>query len=342
VKRNVAGGAAIDSEARSWSAVLANYRQPSTIRSTLEIVITALPFTALWVLSAVAAVSGHWWGLPLSVLAAGFLVRLFILQHDCGHGSLFPRRAANDWAGRTMGVLTFTPYDCWRRTHAVHHATAGNLDQRGIGDIETLTVGEYRALPWWGRTRYWLYRHPVVMFGLGPAWLFICQYRLPLGLMRAGLQPWMSTIATNSCIALLAGTLIYLMGLGPFLMVQMPIILIAATVGVWLFYVQHQFEETHWSEGEDWNFQRAALHGSSHYELPLVLRWFTGNIGIHHVHHLSSKVPFYRLPEILRDHPELRETGRITFLQSLSCIKLVLWDERAKRLVSFRDARMAT
>lgn len=332
----------LEKEARAWTAVLARYRQPSTVRSVIEIAITAVPFAGLWALSALAAVYGYWWGLLLTIPAAGFLVRLFILQHDCGHGSLFPRRSANDWTGRILGILTLTPYDYWRRTHAVHHATAGNLDQRGIGDIETITVDEYRALPWWGRARYRLYRNPVVMFGVGPAWLFICQYRMPFGLMRAGLQPWLSTIATNLCIALLAAVLIRWIGFGPFLMVQVPITLIAATVGVWLFYVQHQFEETHWSEGKDWNFQRAALHGSSHYDLPGVLRWFTGNIGIHHVHHLSSKVPFYRLPQVLRDHPELRGIGRITLLQSLRCVKLVLWDERAGRLVSFRDARIVS
>jgi omega-6 fatty acid desaturase (delta-12 desaturase) len=194
-------------------------------------------------------------------------------------------------------------------------------------------------MPWSGRARYRLYRHPLVMFGLGPAWLFICQYRLPIGLMRAGVQPWTSTIATNLGIAVPVAGLMWLIGVVPFLMVQVPITLMAATTGVWLFYVQHQFEETHWSEGEDWNFQHAALHGSSHYDLPFLFRWITGNIGIHHVHHLSAKVPFYRLPEVLRDHPDLRDIGRITFLESLRCVKLVLWDESAKRLVSFREAR---
>ncbi len=339
MKSKAAGETAMDTDARAWMAALAPYRKPNTLRSTVEIVITAIPFAGLWTMAALAAVHGWWWGLLLTIPAAGFLIRLFILQHDCGHGSLFGRRGANDWTGRTIGVLTLTPYDYWRRSHAVHHATAGNLDQRGIGDIETLTVGEYRALPWWGRARYWLYRHPVVMFGLGPAWLFICQYRLPVGFMRAGALPWVSTIATNLGIALPVAGLIWLMGVGPFLMVQLPITLMAATGGVWLFYVQHQFEETHWSEGEEWNFQRAALHGSSHYDLPAVLHWFTGNIGIHHVHHLSSKVPFYRLPQVLRDHPKLRNIGRITLLESLSCVKLVLWDENAKRLVSFREAR---
>lgn len=324
---------------RSWGKVLARYRQPNSVRSTLEILITVIPFAALWAAAAIAVVNGHWWGLLLTIPAAGFLVRLFMLQHDCGHGSLFARRGINDWTGRAIGILTFTPYDYWRRTHAVHHATAGNLDQRGIGDVDTLTVSEYRALSSVGRARYWLYRHPVVMFGLGPAWLFVCQYRLPIGLMRAGIQPWLSTLATNLCIAILAATLIWLIGIGPFLLVQIPTILIAATTGVWLFYIQHQFEETHWSDGKDWSHQNAALHGSSHYDLPAVLRWFTGNIGIHHVHHLSSKIPFYQLPQVLRDIPELRDTGRITFLQSLRCVNLVLWDEHSRRLVSFREAR---
>ncbi|MCA1296757.1 fatty acid desaturase [Stappia indica] len=339
VKNDAAEHAAVARDARSWSAVLANYRHPSTARSIFEVVVTVLPFASLWALAGYSAVHGIWWGLLLTIPAAGFLIRMFILQHDCGHGALFTRRNANDWTGRMIGVLTLTPYDYWRRTHAIHHATAGNLDKRGIGDVDTLTVAEYRALSRWGRLRYRLYRNPVVMFGLGPAWLFICQYRLPVGLMRAGVQPWASTLATNLGIALPVAGLIWLMGLGPFLMVQLPITLMAATGGVWLFYIQHQFEDTHWSEGDDWTFQHAALHGSSHYDLPAVLQWITGNIGIHHVHHLSSKVPFYRLPQVLRDHPQLRDIGRITFRQSLGCIKLVLWDEQARRLVSFREAR---
>lgn len=335
------GSAPIERDNRSWSALLAPYRQPRPARSAAEIAVTALPFVTLWVLAALSAVYGFWWGLLLTIPAAGFLVRLFIVQHDCGHGALFAHRGLNDWTGRVIGVFTLTPYDYWRRTHAVHHASAGNLDKRGIGDVNTLTVREYRALSWQNRVRYRFYRHPLVMFGLGPAWLFICQYRLPLGLMRAGFKPWMSTIATSVATAVPVAVLIWLMGLGPFLMVQLPITLMAATAGVWLFYIQHQFAETHWSDDEDWDFQSAALHGSSHYDLPLPLRWITGNIGIHHVHHLAAKVPFYRLPEVLRDHPELRNTGRITLFQSLRCIKLVLWDENARRLVSFREARAA-
>jgi omega-6 fatty acid desaturase (delta-12 desaturase) len=341
VENKCAPDVEVRKDIRSWSAILASYRQPDTARSIIEIVITVVPFAACWALAAIAALNGWWWGLFLTIPAAGFLVRLFILQHDCGHGALFSRRKANDWTGRVIGILTLTPYDYWRRTHAVHHATAGDLDRRGIGDVKTLTVKEYQAMPWHGRASYRLYRHPAIMFGLGPAWLFICQYRLPFGLMRAGVQPWASTVATNIGIALPAAGLIWMLGLGPFLMVQLPITLMAATAGVWLFYVQHQFEETHWSEGESWNFQSAALHGSSHYELPLILRWFTGNIGIHHVHHLASRIPFYRLPQVLVDHPELRDMSRITLLQSLRCVKLALWDEQAKRLVSFGEARAA-
>src|SRR5690606_25647403 len=237
--------------------------------------------------------------------------------------------------------FTLTPYDYWRRTHAIHHATAGNLDKRGIGDVNTLTVREYRALSWWGRMRYRLYRHPLVMFGLGPAWLFICQYRLPFGLMRAGVQPWVSTIATNLGVAVPVTVLIWFIGIGPFLVVQVPITLMAATAGVWLFYIQHQFDETHLSYGHDSSVQHPPLHGSSHSVPPFPLRWTIVNIGIHHVHHLSAKVPFYRLPEVLRDHPDLRDLGRTTFLQSLRCVNLVLWDENAKRLVSFREMRAA-
>jgi omega-6 fatty acid desaturase (delta-12 desaturase) len=335
----IAASAIKQQNQRSWVQVLAPYRQPSPCRSVLEIAVTALPFVAFWTVAAVVVVHVSWWGLLFTIPAAGFLVRLFILQHDCGHGTLFAHRSLNNWIGRLIGVFTLTPYDYWRRTHAVHHASAGNLDRRGIGDVETLTVREYRALSRLSRMRYRLYRHPLVMFGLGPVWLFVCQYRLPVGFMRAGAQPWLSTAATNFGIALPVAAMIWLIGVGPFLMVQVPITLMAATAGVWLFYVQHQFEETHWADHEDWDFQHAALHGSSHYDLPRPLRWMTGNIGIHHVHHLAARIPFYRLPEVLRDFPELKHVSRITLPQSLNCVKLVLWDESSKRLVTFRHER---
>ena len=323
-----------------WAKRLARYRQPSRARAIVELAITAGPLALLWIAMWVALYFGYWLGLLLVIPAAGFLVRLFMIQHDCGHGSFFRDRLANDWVGRVIGVLTLTPYDFWRSTHAAHHASSGNLDQRGMGDIDTLTVREYLALSWLGRLRYRAYRHPIVMFGFGPAYLFILQHRLPVGMMRgAGWQPWISTMGTNAAIAAVVATVIWFVGIGPFLLIHLPTIMIGASIGVWLFYVQHQFEDTFWIRERGWNQHEAALHGSSHYDLPPILRWFTANIGVHHVHHLCSRIPYYRLSRVLRDHPELGDIGRLTLGDSLRCVRLVLWDESRRRLVSFREAR---
>ena len=327
-------------DARCWTQVLSRYREPSHGRSIVELAVTVLPLAALWFASWFAlSLDQLWASLLAAIPAAGFLVRLFMIQHDCGHGAFFSYRWANDWVGRVIGVLTLTPFDLWRRTHAIHHATSGNLGRRGIGDVKTLTVREYCARSGWGRLAYRLYRHPLVMFGAGPAYLFFLQHRLPVGLMRGGWQPWASTMATNLAIVLIAATLVWLIGIKAFLLVHLPIALLAATVGVWLFYVQHQFEHTIWEPDAQWNLHEAALQGSSHYDLPAPLRWFTANIGVHHVHHLCSRIPYYRLPRVLRDHAELRDAGRLTLLESFRCVRLVLWDERQRRLVSFRNVR---
>jgi len=282
---------------------------------------------------------GYWLALLLAVPASAFLVRLFMIQHDCGHGAFFRNRFANDWIGRAAGVLTFTPYDFWKRTHAVHHATSGSLERRGLGDLHTLTVTEYQALSRGGKLLYRLYRNPLVMFGIGPAYLFFLQHRLPVGLMRKGWRPWLSAMGTNAAILAAASVIIWLIGFKAFLLVQLPIVLIAGTIGVWLFFVQHQFEHTVWNHDENWDWHDAALRGSSHYDLPAILRWLTANIGVHHVHHLSSRIPYYRLQQVLRDHPELRNISRLTLRESLGCVRLVLWDETQRRLISFRDAR---
>jgi len=331
----------VDPDIRRWTKLLAGYRTPHRGRSAFELAVTIVPFCALWALSWASVHYGFWPGLLLTIPAAGFLLRLFMIQHDCGHGSFFAHRSSDDWTGRIIGVLTLTPYGYWRRAHATHHATAGNLDERGIGDITTLTVAEYGALSAWGKLRYRLYRNPLVMFGIGPIWVFGLTQRLPLGLMRAGKDPWISTMTTNVAIAAMVAGLVYAFGLVPFLLVHLPIVIMAGAAGIWLFYVQHQFEDTHWSSGSEWDFREAALHGSSYYDLPGFLNWLTGNIGIHHVHHLSSKVPCYRLPEVLRDFPELKEIGRITIMQSLGCVKLALWDESQRRLVSFKEVHAA-
>jgi omega-6 fatty acid desaturase (delta-12 desaturase) len=331
--------AAVAPDARALAQILARYRTADPARSIVELAITAGPLTVLWLLMWATLNLNYGVSLLLAVPAAGFLVRLFLIQHDCGHGAFFHHRLTNDWVGRAIGVLTLTPYDFWRRTHAVHHATSGNLDRRGIGDIDTLTVREYLARSRWGRVRYRVYRHPIIMFGLGPAYLFIAQHRLPVGLMRCGWMPWFSVMATNAAIAGVIIAMMWLVGVGPFLLVHLPITLLAASIGVWLFYVQHQFEETSWARERAWNLHEVALYGSSYYELPTVLRWFTANIGIHHIHHLCCRIPYYRLPLVLRDHPDLGGIGRLTLIQSLKCVRLVLWDESRQRLVSFRELR---
>jgi omega-6 fatty acid desaturase (delta-12 desaturase) len=319
--------------------VLSPYREPSHLRSVWEIFVTAGPFVLLWVLA--------WWSVDvsyalaaaLSILNAGFLARLFMIQHDCGHASFFRSRIVSDWIGRLIGVVTLTPYDVWRRTHAAHHASAGHLGKRGMGDVLTLTVAEYQSRSAFGRLRYRLYRHPMVLLGLGPSYLFFLQNRVPVGLMRAGARYWISAMGTNIAIAAAIAAIAYFGGPAVLLTVFLPMTVIAASIGVWMFYVQHQFEETNWDHEPAWQLHDAALHGSSHYVLPGVLRWLTANIGVHHVHHLQSRVPFYRLPEILRDHPELAESQRLTIRDSVSALRLHLWDEQSRRLVSFAEAR---
>jgi acyl-lipid omega-6 desaturase (Delta-12 desaturase) len=329
-------------DARRWAGIVARYREPNYARGIFELAITALPLVFIWILMWATLHTGHYWlCLLLAVPAAGFLVRLFMIQHDCGHTSFFRHRLANDWVGRVIGVLTLTPYDGWARSHAGHHATSGNLDQRGTGDVDTLTVREFQSLPRWRRLLYRLYRHPVVMFGIGPIYLFVLRHRLPLA-GPGGWPVWLSTMGTNAAIAALIAIMMWLVGVGPFLLVQVPITLLAGLIGVWLFYVQHQFEDTFWAREGSWTFHEAALYGSSHYALPAVLRWFTANIGVHHVHHLCSRIPYYRLQQVLRDHPQLAAIGRLTLWQSVKSVRMVLWDERDRRLVVFREMRAAS
>ncbi len=323
---------------QDWVKVLATYRGINTSRSFFELFITTGPFLGLWALA--------WWSLSvsylltflISVVNAGFLLRLFCIQHDCGHGSFFDNRSLSDWVGRVIGVVTLTPYDVWRRSHALHHSHSGNLAHRGIGDVHTLTVAEYEARSWHGRLLYRLYRHPVVLFGFGPGYLFLLQNRLPLG-FTGQLKYWVSAMATNAGIIVALTLITYFGGIAPILLIFLPTTLLAATAGVWLFYVQHQFETTHWDDNEDWQIHESALHGSSHYVLPGWLQWLSANIGIHHVHHLYSRIPFYRLPDVLKDHPVLALSNRMTIRESFCNARLHLWDEKSRRLLSFAQAR---
>lgn len=328
------------SNARDWVRVLARYREPSAWRSSFELAVTLGPFLLLWALAWWALSVSGWLALGISVVNAGFLLRLFAIQHDCGHAAFFNSRRTSDWVGRILGVITLTPYDVWRRTHSIHHSSAGNLGRRGIGDVHTLTVAEYRAMGPLGRFHYRLYRNPIVLFGLGPSYLFFLQNRLPIGLM-AKARYWLSAMGTNASILMALAVIFYFGGIMPILLIFVPSTLLAATAGMWLFYVQHQFETTHWEENQNWDLHDAAFHGSSHYILPKPLQWLSANIGIHHVHHLYSRIPFYRLPEVLRDHAPLNEGNKMTVRESLANARLHLWDEKTKRLLSFAQARQA-
>jgi acyl-lipid omega-6 desaturase (Delta-12 desaturase) len=322
---------------KGWTAQLSHYKGADDRRAIVELIVTLVPFMLLWVVAQqLLAVS-----LPLAVLAAAaaalFVVRLFMIQHDCGHGAMFTSRAANDWVGRVIGVLTLTPYDYWREAHAQHHAGSGNLDRRGIGDIDTLTVDEYLQRNLAGRFKYRLYRHPLVLFGLGPIYLFLFQHRLPPGTFDRKLRPWTGIMGTNVAIAALGILLALAFGYQTLLLVQLPIIVLASALGVWLFYVQHQFEHTYWEHEAAWSHGEGALRGSSFYDLPRPLMWLTGYIGIHHVHHLASRIPYHRLPRVIAEHPELKKIGRLTIRQSLACVRLTLWDEERKLLIPFAE-----
>ena len=285
--------------------------------------------------------SAYWITLLLAIPAGGLLVRAFIIQHDCGHGSFFASRPLNEFVGRCMSVLTMAPYNVWRREHAQHHATSGNLDRRGAGDIDTKTVTEYHNLSAFGKLSYRLYRNPIFLFGFGVPAYFILLQRLPWFHALTSAEAWKSVMGLNLAIAMFYAPLIYFFGISDVLWVALPIVHIASAAGGWLFFIQHQFEETTWEKAEGWDFQVAALLGSSFYDLPRVLNWFTGNIGLHHIHHLNSMIPNYRLLDCLDASPELKAINRMTLRDSFKCAGLKLWDEKRRRLISFKELQTA-
>ncbi len=323
----------------SWRALVAPYAQPSTRRALVQLLTTALPFAAIMGTMLMGLHRGVFAAMLLFPFGAVLLVRLFMFQHDCGHGSFFASRSANNVLGGVLGVLTLTPYLSWRGEHAVHHANTGNLDRRGIGDVTTLTLPEYLALSRGRRLAYRLYRHPVVMFGLGPVYLFLIANRIPPGNPLRRWRDWLSVIGTNTALAALLAGLMLALDPVTILLGWLPVMILAATIGVWLFYIQHQFQDTYWEPRGQWDFREAALQGASFYDLPAVLHWMTGNIGFHHIHHLSSRIPNYRLRACHEANPSLQKAPRLTLWASFACARLALWDNDRKRLVSFRTLR---
>jgi acyl-lipid omega-6 desaturase (Delta-12 desaturase) len=309
-------------------------------RSVFQLVTTAVPFLALLALIGLLHRDHYALSLLLAIPAAGLLVRLFIFQHDCGHGSFFRSRAANDLVGRAISVLTLTPYGHWRQGHAIHHATSGNLDKRGRGDVDTLTVAEYQALSRGGKLGYRLYRNPFVQVLIGAPLNFIILQRIPRGRSYREQASRYSILALNLALLVVFGVPMMLFGVGAVLATYLPVMIVAAWIGNWLFYVQHQFDDAYWERDDAWDFHVSALVGGSYFKLPAILQWFSGNIGLHHIHHLSARVPNYHLQTCFDDAPELHGVAkRITLRESLSCWRLALWDEQRRAMVSFRELK---
>ena len=322
-----------------WNTLLAPYRRPETWRAAYQLASTALPLAAVWLAMLWSLSVSYWLTLALAVPAALLVVRLFMLQHDCGHGAFFKSQRVNNAVGSVIGVLTLVPYEYWRKTHAIHHATSGDLDHRSFGDIDTLTVREYLSRSRLKRLLYRLYRHPLVLLVVGPTWQFIVKHRFPADIPRTWKREWASVHWTNVALVVIVALMALTIGLDRFLLVQLPITLIAGSVGVYLFYVQHQYEDTYWRYREAWNYYAAGLEGSSHLVMPKWLQWFTANIGLHHIHHVASRIPNYHLQRCFDDLPEVRRVTTLTLRQSVRTLWLTLWDEDERRLIGFRDLR---
>ncbi|TVQ96936.1 MAG: fatty acid desaturase [Spirochaetaceae bacterium] len=318
------------------------FEKPSRARAWWQLANTLVPYLGLLVLMFFSIRTGqpYWLTLLLAVPAGAFLLRLFIMFHDCCHGSFLPSQAAMRTVGSALGVLAFTPYGEWRHSHGVHHSTAGNLDRRGIGDVWTMTVQEYEEASRWTRLKYRVYRHPLAMFGIGPLALFIVFQRIVPG--HAKKRQIRSVHLTNLAIVGIVSVAWLTIGLPTYLAIQLPVMAVAGAAGIWLFYVQHQFDPSYWARTDDWESLDAALHGSSYYKLPAILRWFSANIGLHHIHHLRPRIPNYNLPAALKAFPQLELSEPLTIGRSVRSVHLNLWDEARGRLVSFRQvARMA-
>lgn len=322
-----------------WKALVARFQQPSLPRSVGQLFNTLVPYIALWFAMVWSLEVSYWLTLALSLLTGLFVVRSFIIFHDCGHGSFFKSRLASDIVGFITGVITFTPYHHWRWEHSLHHATCSDLDRRGVGDIWTLTVKEYLAAPLWKRVAYRIARNSIVLFIIAPIIMFVVYQRFTTrgASPREKASVWWMNLAVVVKISFMC----WLIGWQAYVMIQVPVFMVAGACGVWMFYIQHQFEDTYWEHREDWDYTAAALKGSSFYKLPKILQWFTGNIGFHHIHHLSARIPNYNLEPCHNSHPVFQSVKPITFIESLRSLSLRLWDEDSKKLVGYDHLKKA-
>lgn len=323
-----------------WLPLLAPFEKPDRSKAGWQLLNTLIPYLACWVLMIwLIRQDAPWWTVALLSLTGGtLLVRIFIFFHDCCHGSFLASRRANRLLGYITGLLTFTPFEEWRQAHATHHVTAGDLDRRGTGDIWTLTVDEYQASSRWQRLAYRLYRHPLVMFVLGPVFVFLIQQRFPK--KSSGKPAWRSVIVTDAGLLAILILMSITIGWKTYLLIQLPMMIWAGLLGVWLFYVQHQFAGVYWARHQDWSPVRAALDGSSYYRLPRFFQWITGNIGLHHIHHLRPRIPNYHLQRCYDAVPALQQVKPVRFLSSLGCLALRVWDEKRRQLVSLRSMKV--
>lgn len=319
---------------QSWIEIVSKYNFSDPVKSWWQVINSVISYLLLWAAMIWSLGISYFLTFFLSLVAAGFLVRIFIIFHDCGHGSFFKSKSLNRIVGIITGILAFTPYHKWHRDHKEHHSTVGNLDKRGIGDVNTLTIGEYLALSKWGRLKYRLYRHPVFLFGIAPFVIFVLQNRLTENYMNKKERLYLHL--TNLTLIVIGVVMIWAIGWKNYLLIQLPVIYIAAAVGVWLFYVQHQYEDVVWTRTSEWNYKEIALGGSSYYKLPKILQWFTGNIGFHHIHHLSPRIPNYKLPVCHEENVIFSEIKPITLFSAFRSLSLRLWDEKKKKLVGWK------
>jgi omega-6 fatty acid desaturase (delta-12 desaturase) len=324
---------------KEWVPIVKQYQQSDSWHSTRQVLNSVIPFFGILVLMYYSLEISYWLTLALSVVNAGFITRIFIIQHDCGHNSFYDSMRANNIVGSIFGVITLTPYYLWRRNHAKHHATSGNLDSRGVGDVYTMTVSEYQEQSAWEQFKYRFYRHPLTLFIIGPIAIFFVSHRFALKTKKSEREERASVYWTNLALAVIIVGFGLLIGFKEFFIITIPMYLIAFSGGIYLFYVQHQFEDTYWRRKPNWDYFEAAMEGASYFKLPKLLQWFSGNIGFHHIHHLSPKIPNYLLEKAYKENDILRGSNTLTLFSSLKSVNLRLWDEQRNKLISFKDYR---